>query len=146
MTTTAEKISIWRRQGWYPVKFAHHPLQIKEEIRKIGMRPQMKQCYGNCQRFTLYTDLDVEYHEGWMMSIIPISHAWLVWRGRIIDLTLEPDDDRQYLKSSTYTVEQIRTNVIKTGCWCPVNEQALAEISPFYEHFIACGGYHGDVG
>jgi hypothetical protein len=83
--------------------------------------------------------LDFEYHEGWVMSIIPIQHAWLVWRGRIIDLTLEPDDDRQYLSSIVYTADDIRKNLLRTGCWGPIDERELAKIGPFAEHLKKVG-------
>lgn len=134
---TDDRIRSWRRNGWHPVRFAHHPLQIKDAIKRIGMRPQMKQCYRNCQRFKIYaTWLEVEYHEGWVMSITPIPpipHAWLVWGDRIIDLTLEPDINIQYLNSNIYTAEQIRANMEKTYLWCAIDERAFAEISPFTE-------------
>ena len=133
MNEVDRRIDIYQRLGWCPVPYAHHPKEIRDALRRIGMRPQMKQCFRNCQRFMVYVDwLEVEYHEGWIMSIIPIKHAWLKWDGQIIDLTLNKNEkDLEYLNSTTYTVTEIRKSVFRTGVWGPVDEYKLSEIGPY---------------
>lgn len=105
----------------------------------MRMVPQMKQCFYNCQRFVVNTFLSVEYHEGWVTSIIPIEHAWIKWNGQIIDLTLEPDMEREYLKSIAYTAEDIRINMIRTKQWTTIDPRALQEIGPYAEGWKRMG-------
>lgn len=132
MNDVDRKIRTWQKMGWCPVRYAHLPKPIKDSIREIGFRPQMKQCYANCQRFVIHTNLEgVEYHEGWVMSIIPIEHAWLTWNGQVIDLTLEPDGKHEYLDSTAYTREEIIRSLWHTGCFGPVDHFKLAELSPY---------------
>jgi len=40
-------------------------------------RCQVKQCYHNCQ-MALFRNPEFRYYEGWVMSVIPIEHAWLL--------------------------------------------------------------------
>jgi hypothetical protein len=129
------KIDLYVNHGGCPVKWAHHPKPIKDKLRAIGLRPMMKSCFRNCQQFFLYADdLDLEYHEGWIVCSVgvPIQHAWLVWQGQRIDLTL--DDNRiEYVSSYKYDRKQVVKAIFKNGTWSPVNEPRLYLISPFYE-------------
>jgi hypothetical protein len=90
-----DKIEQWQERGWAPVRWAHHPPAIKDALRRIRMRPMIKQCYRNAQLFILRTcsEFDgLEYREGIVISEqapIPIMHAWLGWQGEAIDLTLD---------------------------------------------------------
>ncbi len=122
-------------RGFYPVRWAHHPPEIKDAIRLIGFRPLMKQCYRNSQLFAIRNadlglGLDLEYREGWGLSLIPIEHAWLVYKGEVLDLTI--DDGRiEYAQSYSYTPEQIRANMVRSLSWCPLTDgRRFSEIHP----------------
>jgi hypothetical protein len=133
----------WHARGFWPVRWAHHPIPIKDVIRTAGFRPLMKQCFRNCQLFALHNarlnlGLDVEYHEGWATSIIPFEHAWLVWRGKVVDLTLDDADEVGivYGESTVFTPDDIRRNMRLTHTYSPVTGmRRFSEIHPLYEHF-----------
>lgn len=126
-----------RKRGWYPARWAHHPPAVKRKLRSFRWRPQVKQCFANCQRFVLDNATspdpldDVEYHEGWVLALIPIAHAWLTVGGEVVDLTLEPDDDREIIASNHYTVDQVRHAVVSHGHFGPVDQRALNHASPW---------------
>ena len=133
---TQRRIDVFLERGWCPVPWAHHPKAIKDALRFFGIRPQMKQCFANCQRFTVLADLDVEYHEGWVLSVIPIEHAWLKYEGQIVDLTLVPREDPvQYLDSIAYSRSDIRQNMIRTQSWRVIDPDALARLHPYRAEF-----------
>jgi len=137
MNETDRRIDIYRRMGWCPVPYAHHPPEIKAAIRKLRMRPQMKECFMNCQKFYIFDltipDEDIIYHEGWIETIIPLQHAWLEWKGQIIDLTLNKyEKDIKYLKSNTYSRTEVRAAVVKHGVWRPVDDYKMYVIGPYY--------------
>ena len=127
-------------RGWYPAQWKHHPAPIKEAIRRFGWRPQVKQCFANCQRFILDNattgpGLAVEYREGYVQTLIPIEHAWLIYEGEPLDLTLDPDIERVYLDSAGYSVADIRKRIVTAGSFGPVDQIALNKLSPFYPEF-----------
>ena len=41
------------RRGWYPARWAHHPQPIKDAIRFLRFRPQVKHCFANRQKLLL---------------------------------------------------------------------------------------------
>jgi hypothetical protein len=89
---------------------------------------------ANCQRFAIGAKsigLDVEYREGWVESIIPIEHAWLIYEGKVLDLTLGEDREVTYRESTAYGVEEIIGNCVRTGAWCPVDPRKMFEIGPW---------------
>ena len=140
MITTDRRVEVFSQRGWCPVPWAHHPPEVKRELHRIGMRPQLKACYMNCQNFALQTDLDVEYREGWVVRIIPMQHAWLMYGGKVLDLTLHVGDGHptvEYLQSEAYTTEQIFTSLHAQQSWNLINEQRSYELSPFYEQVEA---------
>lgn len=59
-----------------------------QSLRK-QIRPQIKQCFANCQGAVLSLDEGVTYCEGYVSSVIPIFHAWLMVDGELWDPTLE---------------------------------------------------------
>lgn len=132
----AEKIcEVYARQGWHPAKWAHHPKMIKEALRQTGIRPRIKQCYANCQRLITSGHPiaeDLEYHEGYVHTIIPLPHAWLTYGHAIVDLTLPPG--KEYGPSVAYSLAEVRRSVM-TGYYGPVSEVALALLSPLNAHF-----------
>lgn len=123
-----KRLAYYLRNGWAPVKYAHQPAEIKAELRRIGMRPQMKQCFANCQRFIVQSALTgLEYHEGYITAIIPLEHAWLTWDGERIDLTLAPNGPHPitYHGSTSYSRDDVLANVMATGLWAVLDYHAL---------------------
>lgn len=62
-----------------------------------GPRMLMKNCYGNCYDLATrnwgrgMADNGLTYCEGFVQSVIPVRHAWLIDKeGRVIDPTLRP--------------------------------------------------------
>lgn len=139
-----KRISGYQLRGWYPAKWAHHPKPIKTALHLIGLRPQIKGCFANCQRFvlgenSLQLGLNVVYREGWAYNLIPFEHAWLEFEGSIVDLTLDNSRDRDtcYLDSTAYTVDQIRANLVRQRVFTPVDQRELARIRPIIDKILA---------
>lgn len=132
-------IRVWNRQGWYPVPWRHHPQEIRELIRALKFRPQLKQCYANCQKLMLGNrhlrfNLDLQYREGWYCSVIPVQHAWLLYRGEILDPTIVPLEPARYMDSLGCTIEEILVHMIKTRQYGPVHQDhEIAKIGPYWE-------------
>ena len=103
----------------------------------MGWRPQVKQCFMNCQRFILEGLLEVEYREGWVQTLIPMEHAWLIYKGKVLDLTLNSSRDVVYLNSHVAHVLDIQLQMVRTGRFGPVFPEDLAELSPFREGMLA---------
>jgi hypothetical protein len=118
-------------RGWAPALWAHHPPEVRAAIRAAGWRPQVKQCFMNCQRLATSGLLDVEYREGWVQAMVPMQHAWLLFRGEILDLTLDPGREVEYLGSHSASPEEIRIRLLRTGYYGPVFPERIHEISPF---------------
>lgn len=125
-----------RARGWAPALWAHHPPEVKEVFHRQGWLPLVKQCFANCQRFVLHAGLDVEYREGYVLTVIPMVHAWLIYKGEVLDLTLDPNREIQYLASYTVFYDEILSHVIETERYGPVHPHDLDELSPFYEGFL----------
>jgi hypothetical protein len=138
---TSRRIDGYLARGYYPVKWSHHPPEIKVALRAMGLRPGMKQCWANVQRFVLNNHmmglgLDVEYHEGWAHRLIPFEHAWMVYRGEVLDLTLPPGDV-EYHESQTYTAAEVAEALGRSGFYGAVDWRKLAEIHPMRAQFDA---------
>lgn len=127
-----------KARGWAPALWAHHPPEVKKVFRVSGWVPQVKQCFANCQRFALDSshDLDVEYREGYVVTVIPMEHAWLVYKGKVLDLTLDPDREVQYLDSYAVHYGEILDMIMSTHRYGPVRPQDLAELNPSYARFL----------
>lgn len=132
---TERRLEVYSQRGWCPVPWAHQPQAIKNELRRIGLRPQMKQCFANCQKFVMFSELDVEYREGWIISFIPMQHAWLMYEGQRVDLTLTPErgSSVEYLDSLAYSKFDIAHHAYGEGVWGIMDERRLHEISPWHE-------------
>lgn len=133
MMTNQQRIEFYLSRGWCPVPWAHHPKPVRDAIRAIGFRPQMKQCWANSQRLFVENarrrlGLNLEYHEGLASYIMPFEHAWLVYEGEILDLTTIPGSEMTYLNSVVYTVEEVTDSMTRNGTYSPVS-------SP-YEKFV----------
>ena len=127
-----------RARGWAPALWAHHPPEVKRAIWFMGWRPQVKQCFANCQRFLLGTqslglNLEVEYREGWIQTLIPMEHAWLIYKGEVLDLTLDPHRDVEYLYSHTASPDQILARIYQTKEYGPLYPRVMAKSNPVFE-------------
>ncbi|KKN68035.1 hypothetical protein LCGC14_0455910 [marine sediment metagenome] len=129
---TNRRLNIFERRGWCPVRYAHHPKPIKDALRKLGLRPQIKQCFANSQRFFMgATWLDLEYYEGYITTIIPMPHGWLLWEEQLIDLTLDyGPDEIEYHGSTVYTRDEVRKNMVRTMQWCVMDDRVLHSHHP----------------
>lgn len=131
MRTTDEVIRQLNQRGWAEALWAHHPPEVKAAIRSMGWRPQVKQCFANCQRFALARLLDVEYREGWVQTVIPLQHAWLVYRGEVLDLTLDPGRSAEYLRSYAVPLDEVALSAVRNRAYGPVRPKDLDGMSPF---------------
>lgn len=81
-----------RQSGIVP--YRHHPQPIKELIHRARYRPKRNYCFANCGRLILaarrseYVS-EITYCEGTWQGphLPPVWHAWLRYRGEIVDLT-----------------------------------------------------------
>jgi hypothetical protein len=109
--------------GWSPVSYSHHPAHIKQAIRASGLRPATKQCYANSQKAVVCQAIvNLEYAEGIVFTDggFYISHAWVVdEKGGHHDLTLNPMP--KIICHKTYSSEEVRKEVIKSGVYDPMN-------------------------
>jgi hypothetical protein len=140
--TDEEKIRQYLDEGFCPVPTSHLGKQIRDALDAMGLQPGMKECFANCQKFVTMNErrglgLDVVYVEGWVQSIIPMEHAWILHRGSIVDLTLSPDRKypTQYLGGIEYSAEDVLANMIETGTYSPIDQERLFKIGPFYEQW-----------
>lgn len=136
--STEEKIARYRQQGYCRAHTAHHPEHIRQILKTIGLYPNIKECFANCQRFVLGVDdhnvgLEATYHEGYVFGLIPFEHAWVEIDGEVLELTLDDWDRRKYdyRDSYIYTVNDIRQNVLDTHHWEQLTSPSeMAKIHP----------------
>lgn len=129
------KIELYTTRGWCPVPWAQHPQAIKDLIRLGCFRPKMKSCFENCLRLVLTAarrnrESGLFYCEGWAGSLIPMEHAWLLFNGEIVDLTL-PDRDVEYGEHRCFTPAEAVAGLVRTCVWGPISN--LSEIGPYAE-------------
>ena len=138
---TLRVLQVWAQQGWYPVPWRHHPPEIRDLIRALRFRPQLKQCYSNCQKLILGNiklkfGLALEYREGWIqVRQVPVPHAWLLFRGEVLDPTIPPSSNPvQYLESVVVTPAEIMASVVTTGMFQAVSPNIeRAKIGPHWK-------------
>jgi hypothetical protein len=77
-----------------------------------------KECYANAGRQAL-EDSGVTYVEGYVNSIIPIEHAWLVDNetGRVVETTLQSGDHIKGYFGVPIKTEYLRETVLRTQIW-----------------------------
>lgn len=108
-----------REKGWGPVKWGHHPDIVKKVIRQAHWRPLKKACYENCGRFILAARRQgrmrgLEYAEGWIETLgVHIPHAWLVYKGEILDLTLHDRGDVTYGEHRVMSAKQVEEEILE---------------------------------
>lgn len=85
------KRAYYHKHGYCPLATARHSKEVRDAIRAAGMRPMMKQCFKNSQRFIMRSDLAdrLTYVEGVVGRAT--FHAWLLLDGKILDLTLDKE-------------------------------------------------------
>jgi hypothetical protein len=134
--TSADIIAGINKRGWWPSPWAHHPPEIRAALRSQGWRPRVKQCFSNCQRFILGaigTELEqhLEYREGWATVSIPMEHAWLLYKGEVMDMTLGPNAKVEYGESLACTTAEIIEVILMTQMYGIIKPRELAMIGPF---------------
>ena len=119
------KIEVYIGRGWCPVPWRHHPQEIRDEIRRLGFRPQLKQCFRNSQIFLVGSTLEgLEYMEGWSRSPsgIPVVHAWLLYDGKPLDLTSET---LVPICGTKYKRDDVGASARATEMWQAINESEI---------------------
>jgi len=128
-----EKCQAEIRNGWYPAPQAHLPAEIRQALRRYGIRPAVGMCHRNSQRFMMDSDYEdpalaarLTYCEGFASSgqSIWFQHAWLLIDGAMLDLTLEPDPAHEYIRRYTATVMEIARYLfaVKSYTWVKLGE------------------------
>ncbi len=143
LPTSEQRLKNYVHRGWSPVRWAHLPPEVKALYRRLGRVPQMKACWFNVQMLhRVAKDLpDLVYCEGWIHRIIPIDHAWLKFRGQIIDPTMGGEQtagDRNpisYPEGQSYVVpwDEVRRELGRTGFYGPIRPRQLMEVGPYHE-------------
>ena len=54
---------------------------------KLAKRSKIKRCFDNCSKLAL-RNKKLEYVEGFVHSLIPLEHAFLIYNGKVVDPTL----------------------------------------------------------
>lgn len=127
MNYNAERtIDRLRKNGWAPVRWAHHPDAIRELIHEAGFRPAAKACYTNCGKLILACrfgpyECDLVYCEGVFHrdDVIAVPHAWLRYCGEIVDLTIVDGTAEQYEQRLELTPAELAERCNQTGRFGP---------------------------
>ena len=118
----------YRKNGWVPVKWSHHPEHIKNAIKAVKFRPQAKQCFANSQKLVIQQrQVPLKYCEGIVQVegySEPIIHAWVedesaTWH----DVTLGKMP--KVLRHHTFGANEILENMVKTLEFCPIDLETL---------------------
>jgi len=125
-------IDTYFKKGWYPAVTKHHPKEIKKELKRLSFRPGIKECFRNSQYFIMFAhpDLELEYREGWVQRHIPFEHAWLVYQGEVLDLTLPPEDV-VYLEGYRVPRVAVQKHLVRAKMYSAIQPRRLSEISPW---------------
>lgn len=123
LTNVIETIGRIRHNGWAPARWSHHPAAIKELIHAAGFRPKVKACYDNCGKLMLAAwqtehAPDLRYCEGLVHRIVSVPHAWVRYRGEVVDLTVT-DGGVTYEQQLELTPAQLVEAVRKAGRFGP---------------------------
>lgn len=113
------------RNGWSPVPYKHHPIHVKQAIRKANFRPQAKECFRNAQRIVSnWHNYTFRYVEGIVESMIPIVHAWIIDEQDVHhDITLNPAPN--ILCYKIYDRTQVIDNMARTSSFTCLDDQWL---------------------
>ena len=60
--------------------------ELKQILRESGIQPQAKQCFYVSQMLYLTAPDKLKYIEGFANHIIPTEHAWLEYKGKVVDV------------------------------------------------------------
>ncbi len=70
---------------------------IKKALKRIGFKPQKKECFYNAQMLSLSDNTGkIKYCEGFALKIIPTNHAWIELNGKVIDVTWADKEDNNF--------------------------------------------------
>jgi hypothetical protein len=129
MNYRERKIIEYMSRGYATVPWGHHPKAIRDELRRMGLRPMLKSCFRNCQAFALRTELPVEYREGWVLSLgVPLEHAWLNYEGKIVDLTIYDQTGIKHLGSVSCSKREILLAMASHNCYGIVKRREVHDL------------------
>jgi len=60
--------------------------ELKHVLRQSAIQPAAKQCFYVSQMVLLTAPNKLKYIEGFANHIIPVEHAWLEYKGKVLDL------------------------------------------------------------
>ena len=125
-----EQIAYYRDHGCCPLPTAHHPKEIREALRVASIRPMMKECFRNSQRFIIGAGLGdrLIYVEG-TTGDFGNHHAWLLFDGKILDLTLD-EETHDYHPELTATVKEVARHFLSQNGYCPMGMIVHSELDP----------------
>jgi len=93
-------------------------LTLKPILEVMGRRkPELRMCYMNAYNMadlarTMHVDMF--YAEGFAAGIIPVTHAWNVFRGKVLDLTWRPRGIKGYVNDDSVQglINRINSNIV----------------------------------
>lgn len=99
-----------------------------------------KACYANSQQFLTDSALsgELSYREGFVStSGTPLRHAWLEWRGKVLDLTLgakykinEDDYFAYFTGDNERSLEVVRKNILFFESWTCLDDDLNPVLTP----------------
>ena len=125
------------KNGWAPAPWSHHPQAIKDLIRGGGFRPKVKGCFENCGKLIIASlkteyEKDLIYCEGWAVGYIPTEHAWIKYKGEIVDLTTQK---LKHGECREYTPHEVVIQMVQLGHFGPFSD--LSDLSPLRDEIEA---------
>jgi hypothetical protein len=126
-------VTTGKKLRFAPVPWAHHPPDVKSALRVMRLRPMRHMCWRNSQRLFLYSDPALTYVEGWVTLTgvsISIDHGWLLYPGKVLDLTLRRGAASRYEARATPTQEEVIAHMLRTGTWSAVGTWSVDRDPP----------------
>ena len=134
----ARRCELFERQGWFPVRWAHHPEPVKQVFRLAGFRPMGKMCFRNAQKFVIAHDrlahsgriapIDgLTYVEGIAFGVIPFVHGWIRIGDVDVDLTLDGPTKQTTEHAYAVSMHEVYRSCAR-GFYQPVDENRLQRL------------------
>lgn len=99
-----------------------------------------KACYANSQQFLTDSALsgELSYREGFVSTLgTQLRHAWLEWRGKVLDLTLgakqkinEDDYYAYFIGDNERSLEVVRKNILFFKSWTSLDDDSSFILNP----------------
>jgi hypothetical protein len=98
----------------------HGKLAMGRKLPKGYTHGRIKQCFYNSQMMLMDHFIAgsgrLTYVEGYVASIIPVHHGWLVdTEGNVIDLTLRSADENTEYFGVAFNTDYVRRRIVETG-------------------------------